>query len=84
MEEQQPMSPISISSADSLIAKPSHADVLVNEIPEEELVHAIILPNYGEDLHTLETTLKVLANHPRARTQYEVSPRISQKPSEHY
>lgn len=72
-EQQQPMSPISVSSADSLIAKPAQADVLVNEIPEEELVHAIILPNYGEDLHTLETTLKVLASHPRAKTQYEVS-----------
>lgn len=72
-EEQQPMSPISVSSADSLIAKPAQADVLVNELPEEEIVHAIILPNYGEDLHTLETTLKVLASHPRAKTQYEVS-----------
>lgn len=37
-----------------------------------EVVHAIILPNYSEDLDTLETTLKVLASHPRAATQYEV------------
>lgn len=71
--EEQPMSPISVSSVDSLIAKPAQADAVVNEITEEELVHAIILPNYGEDLHTLETTLKVLACHPRAKTQYEVS-----------
>lgn len=71
-EEQYPMSPVSVSSADSLIAKPPQTDVLANEFPEEEIVHAIILPNYGEDLHTLETTLKVLASHPRAKTQYEV------------
>lgn len=38
-----------------------------------EVVHAIILPNYSEDLETLQTTLKVLASHPRAATQYEVS-----------
>ncbi|KAJ5349413.1 hypothetical protein N7541_007140 [Penicillium brevicompactum] len=37
-----------------------------------ELIHAIVLPNYCEDLHTLETTLKVLASHPRARSQYEI------------
>lgn len=39
-----------------------------------EVVHAIILPNYCEGMDTLETTLKVLASHPRAATQYEVSP----------
>lgn len=72
-EGQPPESPISVSSSDSLIAKPGQPDVAVYEAPEEELVHAIILPNYGEDLHTLETTLKVLASHPRAKTQYEVS-----------
>lgn len=47
--------------------------VTVQEICDPELVHAIILPNYGEDLHTLETTLRVLASHPRAHSQYEVS-----------
>lgn len=62
-------SPVSISSVDPILPK---ADVTVTEIDEQELVHAIILPNYCEDLYTLETTLKVLASHPRARTQYEV------------
>lgn len=42
------------------------------EVSEAEVVHAIILPNYCEDIHTLQTTLKVFASHPRARTQYEV------------
>lgn len=40
--------------------------------PGCEVVHAIIVPNYCESLETLNTTLKVLASHPRARTQYEV------------
>lgn len=39
----------------------------------EEIVHAIILPNYCEDEETLRTTLNVLASHPRAPSQYEVS-----------
>lgn len=38
----------------------------------EEVVHAIILPNYAEDIDTLRTTLNVLSSHPRARSQYEV------------
>lgn len=75
--EEQPMSPVSASSSDTLIGKPTSTDVAINEIPDEELVHAIILPNYGEDLHTLETTLKVLASHPRAKTQYEVRQSLS-------
>lgn len=39
---------------------------------EPDVVHAIIVPNYCEDAHTLRTTLSVLASHPRAQTQYEV------------
>jgi hypothetical protein len=46
--------------------------ITVHQLTEKELIHAIILPNYCEDLHTLETTLKVLASHPRAKSQYEV------------
>lgn len=45
----------------------------VYEVDDQEVIHAIILPNYGEDIHTLITTLNVLASHPRARSQYEVS-----------
>jgi hypothetical protein len=40
--------------------------------PEERVVHAIVVPNYMEDLGTLRETLDVLASHRRARTQYEV------------
>lgn len=38
----------------------------------DEVTHAIILPNYAEDIDTLRSTLDVLASHPRARSQYEV------------
>lgn len=44
----------------------------LEEGEDGEVVHAIILPNYCEDLDTLQTTLSVLASHPRAAAQYEV------------
>jgi hypothetical protein len=44
------------------------------QAPEDRVVHAIILPNYMEDLGTLRETLDVLASHRRARSQYEVCP----------
>ncbi|KAI2695030.1 hypothetical protein CBS147332_9464 [Penicillium roqueforti] len=42
-------------------------------VNNQEVVHAIILPNYKENFDTLWTTLYVLASHPRAASQYEVS-----------
>lgn len=54
----------------------------VFKVEDDEVVHAIILPNYGEDLHTLRTTLNVLASHPRASTQYEVYLAMEQKESD--
>lgn len=69
---EQPLSPISLASDPSIAKKFDDANVTVNELQEEELIHAIIVPNYCEDLHTLETTLKVLASHPRAKRYYEV------------
>ena len=44
-----------------------------NDWDEKPLVHAIILPNYKEDLDTLRETLDVLACHPQASSSYEVS-----------
>lgn len=70
---EQPLSPISLASDSSISKKFDDANITVNELQEEELIHAIIIPNYCEDLHTLETTLKVLASHPRAQRHYEVS-----------
>ena len=43
-----------------------------NEWDDDPLVHAIILPNYKEDLDTLRETLDVLACHPQASSSYEV------------
>jgi hypothetical protein len=37
-----------------------------------EVLHAIIVPNYKEDLDTLRETLDVLACHPQASSNYEV------------
>lgn len=77
-------SPIASDSppfADSPIIYPSPAPTpepttfelgLLEEGEGGEVIHAIILPNYSEDLDTLQTTLNVLASHPRASTQYEV------------
>lgn len=59
--------PLSVLGGTQFEAEP---DYLVNN---QEVVHAIILPNYEENFDTLWTTLHVLASHPRAASQYEVS-----------
>ncbi|KAJ5777267.1 hypothetical protein N7520_000513 [Penicillium odoratum] len=48
-------------------------------LPVNEIIHAIILPNYKEDFDTLRTTISVLASHPRAATQYEIYLAMEQK-----
>ena len=37
------------------------------------VVHAIVIPNYKEEVDTLRETLDVLASHPQARDTYDVS-----------
>ncbi|RAL04665.1 glycosyltransferase family 2 protein [Aspergillus ibericus CBS 121593] len=52
-----------------------HSPLAGESIPKtqtDELVHAIIVPNYREDVDTLRTTLSVLASHPNARSHYEI------------
>ena len=39
----------------------------------ENIIHAVVIPNYKEDLDTLKETLDVLASHPNASTSYDVS-----------
>ena len=39
----------------------------------EQVVHAVIIPNYKEEYDTLRETLEVLASHPRAHDSYDVS-----------
>lgn len=41
-------------------------------IEEGDIVHAIIIPIYKEEVETLEDTLNVLASHPAAREMYDV------------
>lgn len=58
----------SLSYYDSI--RTSEDSTLAEGFPE--VIHAVILPNYSEDLETLTTTLRVLASHPRAQLQYEI------------
>ncbi|KAJ5669857.1 hypothetical protein N7462_010927 [Penicillium macrosclerotiorum] len=75
---EKPLSPALTLSPD--LSPSKKVDVaIVDELVEDELIHAIILPNYCEELHTLETTLKVLASHPRAKRQYEIYLAMEQK-----
>ncbi|PMD18508.1 hypothetical protein NA56DRAFT_672343 [Hyaloscypha hepaticicola] len=60
---------------DSLSSDYSESDVEVStesEYEDELLVHAIILPNYKEEMDTLRETLEVLASHQLARSSYEI------------
>jgi hypothetical protein len=40
---------------------------------EEKILHAILIPNYKENIGDLQETLDVLASHPQARSTYDVS-----------
>jgi hypothetical protein len=62
-----------VSQLDSEHGSEDSASTLVGSLSADEVIHAIILPNYAEDMETLTTTLNVLASHARAPTQYEVS-----------
>jgi hypothetical protein len=44
-----------------------------SDIAVESVIHAIIVPNYKEEMDTLRETLEVLASHPQARDTYDVS-----------
>lgn len=41
--------------------------------PSKAIIHAIVIPNYKEEIDTLRETLDVLASHPQARACYDVS-----------
>jgi len=42
----------------------------------DRVIHAIIIPNYKEEMDTLRETLDVMASHPQARDTYDVSTSI--------
>jgi hypothetical protein len=58
----------SSNSSDSDTLCDSPAEISFHDIP----LHAVIIPNYKEDIETLKETLEVLACHPQASTTYEV------------
>lgn len=39
----------------------------------DRVIHAVVIPNYKEELDTLRETLEVLGCHPQARNSYDVS-----------
>jgi hypothetical protein len=48
------------------------------ELGDEPLLHAIIIPNYKEELDTLRETLDIFASHYQAGSSYEVCWKIYQ------
>ncbi|KAH6608749.1 hypothetical protein Trco_002095 [Trichoderma cornu-damae] len=42
------------------------------DIPPCPVIHAIVIPNYKEEMDTLRETLDVLASHPQAQSCYDV------------
>lgn len=78
------LSSSSLSSAETLVSQQTSsssseagdvesgyfADV---EVEQPQDIHAILIPNYKEDIEVLRETLEVLASHPQARAQYDVS-----------
>jgi hypothetical protein len=42
------------------------------EVDPDRVIHAIVVPNYKEEVDTLRETLEVLASHPQARATYDI------------
>jgi hypothetical protein len=82
-DHQRRLSQTSLSSAETLTSQSSSTsseagDIELNyytdaDIEQEKIIHAILIPNYKEDLDGLRETLDVLACHPQARSTYDVS-----------
>ena len=51
----------------------STAIEMEHNVNKQNVLHAIILPNYKEDIDTLRETLDVLACHPQSASSYDVS-----------
>lgn len=45
----------------------------------DSVIHAIVIPNYKEELDTLRETLEVLGCHPQARNSYDVSAELPER-----
>ncbi|KAI0896904.1 glycosyl transferase family group 2-domain-containing protein [Annulohypoxylon nitens] len=42
------------------------------DVESDRIVHAIVIPNYKEEVDSLRETLDVLASHPQARDSYDI------------
>ncbi|CAJ2500986.1 Uu.00g038390.m01.CDS01 [Anthostomella pinea] len=60
------------STAGSEAGDIEHEFSLDGEKGIENVIHAIIIPNYKEEVDTLRETLDVLACHPQARDTYDI------------
>lgn len=70
-ETLTPSLPSSSSSSDTEdVASGYYAD---GEVDQHHPIQAVLIPNYKEDIDVLRETLDVLASHPKARYQYDVS-----------
>ncbi|KAG6002406.1 hypothetical protein E4U21_003111 [Claviceps maximensis] len=49
---------------------------------EGDVIHAIMIPNYKEEMDTLQETLEVLASHSQARSSYDVFLGMEQREAE--
>ena len=65
-------SSLSSSSSDTGDIDQMYSDNSSGKV-EQLVVHAIVIPNYKEEIDTLRESLEVLASHPMARDWYDVS-----------
>ena len=65
----------STSSSTTSEAGDCDPDFYTDGVPgaNDNVVHAIIIPNYKEEIDTLRETLDALASHPQAHYSYDVS-----------
>jgi len=61
------------SSASSEAGDIDHEFYADSDIAPDSVIHAIVIPNYKEEMDGLRETLDVLASHPQARNCYDVS-----------
>ena len=76
-QSTEPTEPTEPSMYSSRASTPSEAEQGSSHVAycksEPRVVHAIIIPNYKEEMDTLRETLDVLASHAQARDFYDVS-----------
>jgi hypothetical protein len=73
LSSAETLTPACDSSASSSEAGDDLEYLIDPDLMTDAVIHAIIVPNYKEDMDTLRETLEVLACHPQARDTYDVS-----------